>query len=358
VQPGRAVKSFLRTRLGFILLILLAIAVVVVTYTYIGGPLLAIVAMLVFGLGLPIWVGTSRPRTLAIMGIVILVVSAPIITVIETGAILTPTSAASSSTNLPYGNGGAVLQNAAVSPFVSASGSTFTWNVSLYPKYLPPQSSRALWLDLFISTCPGATGTTSPNCAGGYTFYLLNRTLPGGLTNGTVESFTDQLNGTNIWSWQMAVAFHNVTTGNLTWTFLIGDPTYNGIEGPITGNYWSTYGLLIGTIYEAVLFYLGLVFFIALLIYMVFKNRKRKRLDQAARANPPPPIDADASAAASPSAPAPALPPPALTPVAEAACPNCAAVVYPGEKVCWKCGTKLTSPPPSGGSPLPSAPKG
>ncbi|NNN17715.1 MAG: zinc-ribbon domain-containing protein, partial [Thermoplasmata archaeon] len=44
------------------------------------------------------------------------------------------------------------------------------------------------------------------------------------------------------------------------------------------------------------------------------------------------------------------------TPVAEASCPNCGAVVYPGEKVCWKCGTKLASP--AGGSPLPSAPKG
>jgi len=354
VQPGRAVKSFLRTRLGFILLILLAIAVVVVTYTYIGGPLLAIVAMLVFGLGLPIWVGTSRPRTLAIMGIVILVVSAPLITVVETGAILTPTGAASSSTSLPSGNGGAILQNATVSPFVSAAGSTFTWNVSIFPQYLPPGSSRALWIDLFISTCPGATGTNSPNCAAGYAFYIVNHTLPADLN----KPFTYQLNGTNIWSWQMGIAYDNLTTGNLTWTFLVGDPTYNGIEGPITGNYWSTYGLLIGTIYEAVLFYLGLVFFIALLIYMVFKSRRRKRLDQAARANLPPPTDADAPAAASPSTPAPALPPPALTPVAEAACPNCGAVVYPGEKVCWKCGTKLTSPPPSGGSPLPSAPKG
>lgn len=356
MQPGRAVKSFLRTRLGFILLIALAIAVVVVTYTYVGGPLLAIVAMLIFGLGLPIWVGISRPRTLAIVGVVILVASAPLITFVETGAILTPTSAASSPASLPSGNGGAILQNATVSPFVAAAGSTFNWSVSVFPRYLPPQSTRALWLDLFISTCPGATGTGSPNCAAGYTFYLLNHTLPRGVQNGTIESFTDQLNGTNIWSWQMAIAYDNRTTGNLTWTFLVGDPTYNGIEGPITGNYWSTYVLLVGTIYEAVLFYLGLVFFIALLVYMVFKNRRRKRQDQNARANPPAPTDANPPDTAPPASPP--TTPPALTPLAEAACPNCGAVVYPGEKVCWKCGTKLTPPPASGSAPLPSSPKG
>ncbi len=192
--------------------------------------------------------------------------------------------------NLPSGNGGSVLQNATVSPFLSAPGSTFTWSVSIFPQYIPQNSSPALWIDLFISTCPGATGTNSPDCASGYPLYIVNHTFPGGLKQPTVVSFAYVLNGTEIWSWQMGIAYDNTKTGNLTWTFLVGDPTYNGIEGPITGDYWSTYGLLIFTILEAILFYLGLVYFIALLLYMILKNRKRRQQEQKARANPPPPV--------------------------------------------------------------------
>jgi hypothetical protein len=352
VQPRRAVKSFLRTRWGFLVLLALAIGTIVLTYTYVGGILLAIVAILVFGLAVPIWVGVSRPRTLAIMGIVILLVSAPLIALVTTSEVLTPPGTASSPTvTLPSGRSGSVLQNATVSPFVSEPPSTFTWTVSIFPIYVPPNSSRALWIDVFISTCLGATGPNSPNCASGYPFYVVNHTLSGGLTNGTVVPLQYTLNGDYIWSWQMGIAYYN-KTGNLTWTFLVGDPTYNGLEGPITGDYWSTYGLLIFNVFEAVLFYLGLVFFIGLLLYMVLKNRKRRQQEQRARANPPPPV-----ASASTSAPPPSAPP-ALAPIAEAACPNCSAVVYPGEKVCWKCGTRLSSPPSSGDSPLPSAPKG
>ena len=63
-QPG-GFKRFLGGPIGRALLPAIAIVVVFATYVYVS-TLLAIPAILVFGLAIPIWVGLKRPRDLAI----------------------------------------------------------------------------------------------------------------------------------------------------------------------------------------------------------------------------------------------------------------------------------------------------
>lgn len=380
------VKSFLGSRVGFWVLILIGIATVTLGFFYLG-PLLAIVIILLFGLLLPILVGVKRPLLLAVIGIVIILVSAPLVTALETQLIFTPSPVACSGDTCT----GSLLQNATENPYSTSSNSaTFFWNVTLFPSTLAPGSGNVTQLMLFIANgCPGATGNSSPNCAAGYPYYQIddihlpahmlgpenatpwtitfiddqtafpghacgyNVTTVSKATSTSVVEFDCSITGPALWSWQMAAAYNN-SGGNFTWSFLVGDPTYNSIQGPIVGTFGSIYVLVLGTTFEYVGFYLGLPFFIILLVYLALRGRRQRM--QARNWQPPPSSDAT-PAAAVPSSTAPgAAPSPAPTPIPESACPNCAAVVYPGEKVCWKCGTPIA--PAAGSAALPSQPRG
>ena len=354
-QPQGRFRRFVQTPLGQVALILIAVAVVVVTYVFVD-VIIAVPAILLFGLAFPIWMGLKRPRFLALVGLVIIVAVAPLATVVFTQEVYVPVSAASSATNVPLSDGKQVMQNATVSPYTGGAGTNFTWTVTIYPQDVPENNSTPVWLNLYISTCPGATGNDSPNCQAGYPFTLLNQTLPN-TTQPYTATFHYRIGSNGIWSWQMGIFTKNRTTGVPYFQTLQGDPTYNGIQGPIIGGFAAIYGELITSIYIQDLLLLGAPFYFALLVYMLFKNRERRHKEAQQRALRPGP--APTAPAGTPSAPAtgpgtplpssqaplstPTGPPaaPAPSTVPELNCPKCNAVVYAGEKTCWKCGAAL-----------------
>ncbi len=353
----RGVKAFLSGPIGRILLIVIAILAVLGAFLF-AGVLFAILAVLVFGLGIPIWVGASQPRYLAILGVCVLAVSPALITAVEVPLILTPPGVSGSSDG--------VMQNATVTPFLGSAGTNFTWTVQVFPSNLPA-GQNTINLTLYVSTCPGATGNSSPYCSAGYPLYWVGVGIPN-LTRlaPTTVTIHFAIPSSNIWNWQMGLYYgqYNHATNrfqNLTFDLLAGDPTYNAIEGPVTTDWTGVYYLLVGSIYLSTLLYLGLAFFIALLVYVIFRLRRQRKQQAVQRARPPPPVASSAmplastptgggGAAGPPSAPT--SPPPK-----EVGCPNCGAVVYPNETFCWKCGSALGSQGSAAGRPGPS-PKG
>ncbi|MGI0129104.1 MAG: hypothetical protein ACREEC_02965, partial [Thermoplasmata archaeon] len=344
-------RGFLRTSAGRAILLAVAIVVVGLATGYISA-LVGIPAMLVFGLGIPIWVGFKAPRYLALSGLVILLLAAPIANVALTQQIMTPIGASSSSNLLPVGNGGSVLQDSYVSPYVGGTSTNFTWTVTVYPQYVPAGNSTPLWLNLYISNCPGATTNNSQTCAPPYPFVVRNVSW----VNGTdLYTFHYQIGSTGIWDWQLSITVRNNASHALYDIFLVGDPTYNGIEGPVVGRFGDIYASLLLDVYVEVFLYLGASFYFVLLIYMILKRRERGKADAARRAAGPTPTDDQG-----PSVPASTKTPESPTPRAagiatpkEGACPNCGAVVYAGEKTCWKCGATLDQG--SSGTPLQSS---
>ncbi len=344
-QQGRF-RRFVLTPPGKALLLALALLVVFASYVYVE-TLVAIPAMLLFGLAVPIWAGIKAPRYLAISGMVILLLVAPLSNLVITQDILQPIPASASGNALPEGNGSSVLQGAFVTPYTGGASTNFTWTVTIFPQFIPAGNSSPLWLNLYISTCPGATGNNSPSCAASYPFFLLNDTSIAGITNETNASFHFVIGSNGIWDWQMSLAVRNTTTHDLAYIFLVGDPTYNGIEGPVTGGYWVTYESLLLTLYFDDFLFLGAPFYFVLLIYMILKRRERTKADAIRRAAGPTPPDE-----MGPTLPATAKPGGggALAPTSagpggpkEGSCPSCGAVVYAGEKTCWKCGATLNS---------------
>jgi len=234
---------------------------------------------------------------------------------------------------------------------VGAPGSVFNFSVTLNPQFVPLNDSPPLWVELFVSTCPGATGSTSPYCIAGYPFHAFNQTFAN-LTGPTLVSFNVVLNGTNLWWWQMATAFQTpLGSSNLSWDFLDVANGYNSVQGPITGDFTSTLGLVLVPIYLSMFLYSGSVFFFALLIYVFLKNREARR-KRVAGAMPPGAPSSPGSSTSSPPTPgdAPAGTSGAAPTGPERRCPNCQAVVYPNETACWKCGASLAG----GGAPLPT----
>ncbi|MGA8537407.1 MAG: hypothetical protein WB789_08455 [Thermoplasmata archaeon] len=252
------------------------------------------------------------------------------------------------------GTSGSVMQNASVSPYLGSASTNFTWSVTINTSEIPGANSSPLWLNLYISTCPGATSPSNdPNCNAGYPFWLLNYTFPGNLTAPTVISFHFTLNSDSIWAWQMGLYLRNLsapagTNQSFTYVLLSGDPVYNGLEGPVTGDYGSTYSQLVLTVYLNDLIYLGIPYFVVLLVYSYITRRKSTRADMAARAAGGTPTDAPGGSGAPPpklDTPGTQLrqPPPAPR-RPETNCSNCGAVVYANETTCWKCGTAIASP--------------
>jgi hypothetical protein len=159
---------------------------------------------------------------------------------------------------------------------------------------------------------------------------------------------------------------YNTTFPNDTRTFvlLVGDPVYNGLEGPVVGTYWTTYELLVLTVYLNDFVYLGIPFFVVLLVYTYIKRRQIQKGDSYRRAPGPTPTDAPGGAAAALPAAGSGLG--AKRPASsegsgprrpELSCPNCNAVVYANETTCWKCGAQLSKASgPSTSTPLASNP--
>ncbi|MCI4350945.1 MAG: hypothetical protein L3K15_05475 [Thermoplasmata archaeon] len=352
MQPASRIKSFATTAIGRTVLIALAIGTLVGAFLVLG-PFISIPTLLLFGLALPIYMGEKRPKRLALWGLVILLLAAPLASVGYAANARMAPGPVNSLTTFPYsGNHSPVLQGAQVAPYLGKGGATFQFTVHVVPANLPYNQSKIAWVELFVGTCPGATTASSPYCTAGYPFYgPFNDTFG---KNGTrlpqVAEFNVTLHGEQIWWWQMAAAAWNTTGGNITWIFLDPQTGYPGVEGPVTGDFFSTVSLVLPLVYEYILVYDGIPFYIALAVYALLKSRERRR--KAAQGDPGSRPAADA---ASPSAPAPATRTPTPAPKPELSCPNCKAVVYPNEANCWKCGAPLKAgAPPT--APLASGP--
>jgi hypothetical protein len=349
-QPG-GFRRFVQTPAGRALLPAISIAVVFATYVYVS-TLLAIPAILVFGLAVPIWAGLKRPRYLALSGLVIILLVGPLATVAITQEIRTPIGPVSSDSTTSANGTGPVLLNAQVSPYNGGTSTSFNWTVTLQPQYAPFGTKGLLGVSLYISSCPGATGNSSPYCNSGYSLTNLTHNYTTPPTTTTELSFNYAIGSVGIWDWQMGAFLRNSTTNNLTYIFLVGDPTYNGIEGPVVGTWSDTFAELLPTVYLNGLLFLGLPFYLILILYMFFKSRETRRKEAQRRAaGPVPPGGGEATAAAGPPPGSDAPPGPSAAPAAaERTCPNCNAVVYANETTCWKCGATL--PAPVGGTPL------
>jgi hypothetical protein len=359
VQPATGIKGFATRPLGRAALIAVAIVTLGVGVIYLG-PLLGVAILLLFGLALPIYLGWRRPRSLAIAGLVILLLAAPLAAVLATEQYYQPSPAASSPGGLGETNG-SFLQNGVVAPFSSTNGRVFTFSVTVSPSHLNT-SWHLVNLTLFVSTCPDATtpNDSASSCPVPYPSFTQVHPFNGTPTGETTVTFTQRLPAPNLY-WWIVYATCNFTTrpaggGNGTghWGYIWLQATsgYVDVQGPVVGDFLSILGIVILPVYELVLVYPGLIFYVALLVYTYYKARQARR---SGPVGPPP--GAPGSAPAPPSGPpisgaAPATP---GAPREELHCPKCGAVVYPNESQCWKCGTPLGA---GGDAPLPSGPGG
>ncbi|HZY70595.1 MAG TPA: zinc ribbon domain-containing protein [Thermoplasmata archaeon] len=349
------IKTFAKTRIGQVVLIAVATGTMVGALLFLG-PFIAIPTLLLFGLALPIYAGEKRPKRLAVWGVIILLVGGTAAAMIETQLFRSATPPLDSATSGPYGNGNAVLQHATVTPYLGAGGTSFAFKATLVPANLAYNTSAVAWVDLVVTTCPDATTPSSPYCNAGYPFLLLNHTFTTPTRNTSLVEFNVTLHLTTIWWWQLAAFAKNTTTvgGPPIWIYLNSQTLYFDATGPVVGDFVSTLGVVAISVSQDVALYEALPFYFVLLIYALFKARERRRREASAQggsgATPPsgpepPPADDARPAAANPRPSPP-------TGGKELACPKCQAVVYPGEKQCWKCGADLTT----SSTPLPSAP--
>ena len=156
-------RRFLSTPPGKIVLIVLAFAVVFATNAYVS-VVVAIPAILLFGLAVPIWAGLKRPRFLALLGLVVVLAVAPVVTIVFTQEILTPVGIANSSNALSASNGQPVMENATVHPFAGTTSTNFTWTVTIYHRTIR-REHHALLLVPLHRQLSGATGNNSPSCS-------------------------------------------------------------------------------------------------------------------------------------------------------------------------------------------------
>ena len=343
VQQG-SIRAFFSKPLGRVLFVAFVVLVLVGSTLYLGY-LLAIPAFLLTGLALPIWLGWKRPRLLLFTGLAAILVAGPIASALEVNTLQTPSPPSASASGTPYS--GAVLRNATVHPFRGAVGGSYTFTVDVRPAYLPAGSSGVLWVDLFLSTCPGAISNSDVACGSGYPYFSQNTTYNS--TSPNPVSWTLKLGGPNVWWWSSGAGYRNASN-HIVWVFLSPGGGYAPtVEGPVTGSSFALFGLILPLIYVPLFLYTGTVYFVALLLYVWFKARERRRKGLPAQ----PTVSVPRSTSGPSSSAPPARP--------EAACPNCGAVVYAGETRCWKCGAPLTgttfdAPLASGGPPTPPGP--
>ncbi len=341
--PG--LRGFATRRSGQLVLIAAGVVLLAVASIYLG-ELGGILVLLFTGLFLPIYLGLKRPKILALMGVAVLILAAPLASLLVAQETLQPSGVANS-----FGeNHGDVLQQAAVTPFHGAGGAVFTFSVTVVPQYLYANTTIAN-LTLFVSTCPEASAPNQStlDCAPPYPNFQQVARLPANLTVPEVVTFSQRLPGPDIYWW---IIYADVTyTKNGTAAapiFLNPANGYADIQGPVTGTYLSTLGLVLAPVYLTVILYPGIVFLIALLFYAWFKAREARR-KATAEQRPPATAGGPLSPTGGPASPTGAAP----APTDELHCPKCQAVVYANETQCWKCGAPLTVRP--SGTALPSS---
>jgi hypothetical protein len=348
VKLRDSIKAFVAKPLGRISLLVFITLCLAGSAIYLGY-FIAIPVFLLVGLGLPIYLGLSRPRTLFLIGLAALLVAGPIVTAGTVNLLLTPAPAVN---GLVFsGMSQSVLQNATVSPYSNAGTFNFTFTVDVNPAFLPSGSqTKVLWIDFFLSTCPNALSNSSTQCgAGTYPYHFQNDSYNSSARE--TVTFHQKIGGVNVWWWTMGAGYVN-STGGISWIYLVPGNGYATAEGPVTGDYLSLYTLILPAIYFTVFIYPGLVFFLGVLVYLFLKSRQRRRSGGAPSVPAPTAPTSPSGTPSSLTAPGPSAP---SRP--ELACPKCGAVVYAGETRCWKCGTPLTAmqAPAVEDQPLPSS---
>jgi hypothetical protein len=344
VQPKISIKAFFAKPLGRIVLLVLIALALAGSAIYLGY-LIAIPVFLLVGLGLPIYLGWTRPRTLFLVGLSALLVAGPIVTAGTVSLLLTPAGPVNGAVLTGFSQ--SVLQNATVHPYTSTGRADFTFTADVNPAFLPTgvngTPTKVLWVNLFLSTCPDALNNSSSSCGGlgAYPFHFANYTY-NSTAKQAVPPFVENIGGVNVWWWTIGVSYIN-STGQINWVYLAPANGYTTVEGPVTGGYLAIYTLILPAIYFTVFVYPGLVFFLGVLVYLFLKMRQKRRAGGAPSV-PAPMAPAAPAGPAKPVAPAALGPPSSSAPSRpELACPKCGAVVYAGETRCWKCGTPLTS---------------
>jgi hypothetical protein len=364
VQLFGPVKSFGTRPIGRVVLLAIAIVAVAASIIYLG-LLAAIFVTLVFGLGLPIYTGWKRLRSLALAGLVILLLGGAFAGVLLAQELRAPVPPASSYVGGAFGVGGPVLDNASATPHLSDTDANFSFQATLHPGHLPSTSGKIYAIVFFVTACPYDTSNVSGFCGSGATNFTQVVRFPNGTSANQTETFHQVLTAPSIWYFQIYAVAKNFTgtpppapaanvscgtrspntVANVTTTCILlqpNSPNVNTIQGPVVGSFFAIWELLIGSVYASTFFYLGLPFYIGLLGYVFFKNRQARRKAALAPAAAP--------TAAEETAPASAPPGP------EQKCPKCGAIVYANESNCWKCGASLAGK--AAEPPLPSGPAG
>ena len=275
-QQKSRLRGFVQTPVGKALLIALALLVTFASYVYVE-TLVAIPAMLLFGLALPIWAGIKAPRYLALSGLVILLLIAPLSNLVITQDIMTPIPASSSANTLPSGNGGSVLQNALVTPYVGGAEKNFTWTVTVFPQVHPGgQFQPSLVESVHFRRRPGATGNNSPSCSASYPFFELNDTAIVGITSETNVTFHYQVGSDGIWDWQMSLLLSRQYDARPQLHLPRGRPHVQRDRGTRCGKATPRMSeSLLLTLYFDDFLFLEAPFYFVLLIYMILKRRER-----------------------------------------------------------------------------------
>lgn len=345
----KRLTNFAGKPIGYGVLIALIVLVVAGSLYYVG-VLLGAIVLLLMGFGFPIYLGWNRSfRNLWILALVITIAAPPIWGALATNELFTPYSPPNSSDPLLSGS---VLQGAHVDPFSypPASGNSYHFEINAARQNHNATPINLTAVYLWVTDCPYDGAGTQNACGGNPDYYqtypyviqpanvsrptdtaYFNRTLPANevfyyvfTANYTINIYTANhtLKG-NGYSYA-CLGYCSIVQG-------IAQPTaqqniyWN--EGPITGSWATIYGTKLLPGYYLVMAGLGGLLGVIILIYRFLKMRERRRHEEAG-----------AAATGTVSS-------------GETRCPQCSAVVKPGESFCWKCGGSLESPAPN--QPLP-----
>lgn len=334
------------TARGRAVLLAIAIAFTGLALGY-AGLLIAIGAMLLLGLLLPIYSGWKRPRHLALVGLVLILLVSPVAAAVSTEMYRTPSPVVSSVNTAPSGHDNATLQNATVNPFLGGGSTNFSFVVDVFPQYHPPNVTN-LRVFLFVSSCPDATGNqTPPGCSAGFPYFSQIQHVNHSAVGPIHLEFHQKLPTPDVWWWTMYANF-TLSNGSALYAFVETPAGYATVQGPVTGSWFDTFGIIIVQLYLLVALYLGIPFYVGLLAYTWFKSREARR--KALKAGP---LDTESSSPGPAKGAAPSTT--ASTAPVELRCPNCQAVVYPSETKCWKCGKPLPNSATPAAAPLPSS---